>query len=67
MEDKDESEEESPSCDFNNVDEDGIGTLIDNAKLSGWVNDERTRNVPFGNCGSDKTSVAISLKRKMDN
>lgn len=61
-------EEEPSSCDpVANEDEHiGKGTLIDNAKLSGCVNDERTKNVP---CGSrwckgevaDKTSFTISL------
>ena len=46
----------------------GKGTLIDNAKLSGCVNDERTRNVPCGRlwCRGevvDKTSLTISLQK----
>ena len=29
--------------------DDDTGTLTDSAKLSGWVNEERTRNAPYGN------------------
>ena len=63
-------EEDKPSlpCDpiADKDDDNGKGTLIDNAKLSGCVNDERTRNVPCGSCWcrgevSDKTSFTISL------
>ena len=67
MEDGDESIDESTSCDPNSNDDDGKGTLIDSAKLSGWLNDERTRNVPWGNWWSDKTSVTISLKLDVKN
>ena len=61
----DEEEEPSSRDPVPGEDED-IGTLIDNAKLSGCVNDERTRNVPCGSCWcrgevSDKTSFTISL------
>ena len=47
--------------------DDDTGTLTDSAKLSGWVNEERTRNAPYGNSqaleGAERTSVTISLKR----
>ena len=63
-----EDEEESPSCcdPTTNDDVDVKGTLIDNAKLSGCVNDERTRNDPYGSCWcsgdvANKTSLTISL------
>ena len=64
-------EEDKPSpCDpiADKDDDNGKGTLIDNAKLSGCVNDERTRNVPCGRLWcrgevADKTSLTISLQK----
>ena len=64
-------DEEEPSSRDSGLGEDadiGKGTLIDNAKLSGCVNDERTRNVPCGKLWcrgevADKTSLTISLQK----